>query len=213
MIRRLATAAGMIAALAVPVHAQTRVGLSAVAGGYLPAADLFDSLRPGGGDNPIVLNLGHRPGPLIGGRLTLRLSRIAVEAEVAYAFADLDVPSILVDAGLSADASLFLGSLNVLYDLFRAPFSPLSLYASAGVGFVARRGDLLDAFEGATDPAGAIGLGVRFGLGPAIYLRFDLRDYISSFSATTRSGFTFDSKIQNDLLATLALEFVFAPAR
>lgn len=211
MIRRLTLIVGLAVCCATPLAGQVRIGLSGFVGGYLPATDLFESVRP---DTtvPIILNLGHQPGLLAGGRLTVRLSRLAVEAEAGYAFADLDVPSAISDV-VSSDASIFLGSVNVLYDVFRAPFSPLSIYLSGGGGIVARSGEFFDALEGTTDVAAAFGFGLRFGLGPATFLRFDLRDYISSFAPRAQSGFQFDSQIQNELIGTLALEFSLTPSQ
>lgn len=187
-----------------------QLGLSGYGGAYLPLSNLFAAVRVRPDTaQPIVLNLGQEPGLLAGGRLTVRLSRLAVEAEVGYGFSDLDLPT---EAGGLGDASVVLGSLNLLYDVIQAPFSPLSLFVSGGAGFLSRGGDFFDAFDGTTDIAGVLGLGVRIGLGGVTYLRFDIRDYISSF-APEAGGFQFDSKVQNDLLATLALELVFAPAR
>ena len=69
---------------------------------------------------------------------------------------------------------------------------------------------ILDNVEGTTDVAGTLGVGLRFGLGRATQLRFDVRDYISSFAPTRRDE-GFDSKLQNDLIATIGLEFVLRP--
>jgi hypothetical protein len=211
VIRRLLLIVGLVLCCAAPLRGQVRIGLSGFVGGYLPATDLFDSVRP---DTtvPIILNLGHQPGPLAGGRLTVRFSRLAVEAEAGYAFADLDVPSVIADV-VSSDASIFLGSINVLYDVFRAPFSPVSIYLLGGGGIVSRSGELFDLLDGTTDAAAAFGLGLRFGLRPAMFLRFDIRDYISSFAPQARGGFQFETKTQHELIGTLALEFSLTPSQ
>jgi hypothetical protein len=209
MIRRLTLVAGLIALTAAPLMGQVQVGLSAFVGGYLPLNNLFDSVRIGT-ENPVILNLGQKPGPILGGRLTVRLSRVAFEAEMGYVLSDLEIPG---GANGGGDASVVLGSLNVLYDFLRTPFTPLSLFASGGVGLVSRRGEFFDEFDGTTSFAAVLGLGLRYGLSPTIFLRFDLKDYISSFQPTARSGFEFDSKTQNDLLATVAIEFSLSPTR
>ena len=212
MICRVTLIVALVAFNAAPLNGQVRVGLSAFLGGYLPANNLFESVRLGDTDQPIILNLGHKPGIAGGGRLTVRLSRFALEAEAGYVVSDLDIPSAVAD-DVPGDASIFLGSLSVLYDLYRAPFSPLSIYLLGGGGLVARGGDFFDALEGTTDLAGTLGVGLRFGLAPAVFLRFDLRDYISSWAPTAQDGFPFNSKLQNELIGTVAVEFSLTPSQ
>jgi hypothetical protein len=212
MIQRVTLIVALVVGTAAPLDGQVRVGLSAFLGGYLPANNLFESVRLGDTDQPIILNLGHQPGFVGGGRLTVRLSRFALEAEAGYALANLDIPSAIADE-VPGDASIFLGSLAVLYDLYRAPFSPLSIYLVGGGGLVARSGDFFNALEGTTDLAGTLGLGLRFGLTPAVFLRFDLRDYISSWAPRARDGFQFDSQLQNEMIGTVAVEFSLTPSQ
>ncbi len=79
---------------------------------------------------------------------------------------------------------------------------------------MSRGGEYLENnIEGTTDVAGAVGAGLRFGLGPLAHVRFDIRDYISSFKPTNRAGEELDAKLQNDIIATLGLEFAFTPMR
>ncbi len=210
MIRALAVMA-LVGGLASPAEAQVQIGLSAFGGGFVPVGELFESVRIGGQTGPIVLNVGQEPGAVIGGRVTLWLSRLGIDAEAAYAFASADLPQALTDAGANDDAAVFLGSLNIVYVLVQAPFSPLSVHVSGGAGLISRTGDFFNSFESTTDVAGVLGLGIRYGLSRLAYVRFDLRDYLSSFAPTTRGGFQFDSNFQNDLIGTLALEFVFSP--
>lgn len=212
MIRRVTLIVALVGCCTTPLDGQVRVGLSAFVGGYLPASNLFESVRLGDVDQPIILNLGHQPGIAGGGRLTLRLSRLAVEAEAAYVASDLDIPSAIANEAPS-DASIFLASLNALYDIYRAPFSPLTIYLSGGAGLVARSGAFFDPLESTTDLAGVLGLGLRFGLAPAVFLRFDLRDYISSWAPRVQDGFQFDPKLQSELIGTIAVEFSLTPSR
>lgn len=207
MFRRLMLTAALLTWLAAPLHGQVQVGLSAFAGGFLPVGELFDELRLAG---QLVANVSQDPGPGFGGRVTLWVSRFAIDAEAGYAFSNVDLPSAIVDLGLDNSASAFVGSVNVLYVIFQAPFSPLRIYVSGGGGLVSRSGDFFDIFEGTTDVAGTLGVGLRFGLGRSTQLRFDVRDYISSFAPTRRDE-EFDSKLQNDLIATIGLEFVLRP--
>jgi len=144
MVCRVTLIVALVAFNAAPLNGQVRVGLSAFLGGYLPGNNLFESVRLGDTDQPIILNLGHKPGIAGGGRLTVRLSKFALEAEAGYVVSDLDIPSAVAD-DVPGDASIFLGSLSVLYDIYRAPFSPLSIYLLGGGGLVARSGDFFDA--------------------------------------------------------------------
>jgi hypothetical protein len=212
MINRVTLIVALVVYTAAPLNGQVRVGLSAFLGGHLPGNNLFESVRLGDTDQPIILNLGHEPGILAGGRLTVRLSRLALEAEAGYVTSNLDIPSVVADK-VPSDASIFLGSLDVLYDLYRAPFSPLSIYLLGGVGLAARGGDFFDSLEGTTDLAGTFGMGFRFGLAPAIFLRFDLRDYVSSWAPRAQDGFQFDSQLQNELIGTIAVEFSLTPSQ
>ena len=214
MCRRAALVVSLLALSATSLHGQVRIGLSAFTGGFLPTNDLFNSvrLRPDT-SSLIIFNLGLEPGLLVGGRLTVRLSRLSLEAEAGYAFSSLDIPSVIVDAGANNDATVFLGSVNALYDVIRAAFSPLSVYLSGGLGLVARGGEFFEPYDGTTSFSLAVGGGFRYGLSPAAFLRFDIRDYISSFAPRTQGGFQFDSKTQNDLIATLGLEISLTPAQ
>jgi hypothetical protein len=200
MFRRLMLTAVLLASLATPLRGQVQVGLSGFAGGILPMGELFEELRLAG---QRVANVSQEPGPVIGGRVTVWMSRFGVDAEMGYAFSNVDLPSSIVEMGLDNSASVFVGSL-------KAPFSPLRIYVSGGGGLVSRSGDFFDIFEGTTDVAGTLGIGLRFGLGRATQLRFDVRDYISSF-APTRGVEEFDSRLQNDVIATIGLEFVLKP--
>jgi hypothetical protein len=193
--------------LAAPLQGQVQVGLSAFAGGFLPMGELFEELRLAG---QLVANVSQDPGLAFGGRVTVWKSRFGVDAEAGYAFSNVDLPQSIIDLGLDNNASVFVGSLNVLYVIYQAPFSPLRIYVSGGGGLVSRSGDFFDIFEGTTDIAGTLGIGIRYGLGRATQLRFDVRDYISSFAPTRRDE-VFDSRLQNDLIATIGLEFVLRP--
>ncbi len=207
MIRRPMLTAALLVSLAAPLQGQVQVGLSTFAGGFLPVGELFDELRLAG---QIIANVSQDPGAGIGGRVTVWMSRFAIDVEAGYAFSNADLPKAIIDLGLDNSASVFVGSVNVLYVVFQAPFSPLRIYVSGGGGLVSRSGDFFDIFEGTTDVAGTLGIGLRFGLSRATQLRFDVRDYISSFAPTRRDE-AFDSKLQNDLIATIGLEFVLRP--
>ena len=210
MLRRLALVVGLSAATAAPLQGQVQVGLSPFIGAYLPMSNLFDSIRLGGEGGPVVLNLGQQPSAMLGGRITVRvMSQLAIEAEAGYALSSLDVPRSADPVDGSSE--VILGSLNVMWIFFQAPFSPMSLHLTGGIGVTARNGDFWRNIKETTDLGGVLGFGIRYGLTPLIFLRFDFRDYIYSF-APTAGNFTFESKLQNDLVASVALEFALKPA-
>ena len=210
MVRSLALTAGLAVLLASPVQGQVSITISPFVGGYIPLANVFENIPLAG---RIVANVSHNPGLLLGGRLAIRKLKFGIEAEAGYALSNVDLPSQVTDeGGVPDDANVFLGSLNITYDVFQAPFTPLAFYLSAGVGLVSRSGDFYRNFQNTTDPAGALGVGVRFGLGPNARLRFDLRDYIYSFQAS-RGDAQQESKLQNDLIITVGVDFTFTPAR
>lgn len=213
MFRRTALIVALLCASAVPLNGQVQVGLSVFTGGYLPTADLFDAIEVTDPRIRSPLNLGQKAAFVVGGRLGLWWSRIALEAEGAYALSNADLPDVAAVLGIPDDAPVFFGSINLIYVLYQAPFTPLGLYVSGGGGLVSRGGRFFEGVEGTTDFAGALGVGLRYGLGRQIRLRIDLRDYISTASLPTvqdRIRFVqVDSKLQNDLLATVGLELNF----
>lgn len=206
MRRSVALTLGFLALSVVSAQGQT-IGLSVFGGGYFPVGDVLEAELF---QARLVTEVGHEPSVSVGGRLSVRLSKLGVEAEAVYAPSSVDLPQAVEAESNLADASVFLGSLNVTYDIFQAPFSPIAIYLSGGLGIVSRSGNFYDLFEDTTDPAGAVGLGLRFGLGPLAQLRIDLRDYISSFKPT-RGDVERESKLQNDLIGTVGLEFTFSP--
>lgn len=208
MSRSIALGLALLFGLAAPAGAQMELAVSPIGGVYLPSADVLNRVPTEGGQ-VVAFNISHDPHVLFGGRLSFRFSRLGVEAEAAYTPSDLD---IIEDREVIDDASVFLGSVNLIFVLFEAPFSPFSVHATGGVGLVNHGGDLFEFFEDTTDPAGSFGLGIRFGLGPLAQIRVDVRDYIYSFEPSIRNvDADLGSQLQNDVLATVGLEFTFSP--
>ncbi len=207
MVRSLALVAGLAAVLAAPLQGQVRIAITPFAGGYFPVGNVVDQefLR-----GELINEIGQEPGFGFGGRIALRVAKLGIEAEGGYVLSSVDIPQSPADPDDLDEANLLLASLNVTFDVFQAPFSPVAFYVSAGGGIVSRSGNFYDLFDNTTDPAGTVGLGLRFGLGPLATIRLDVRDYISSFKPS-RGGVDRDSKVQNDIIATLGLEFGFSP--
>lgn len=187
--------------------------VSGFGGVYIPAGDLFDQLSAEG-----ALRFGQETSFTLGGRLAVwPIPRLGIEVEGAYAGSDVEFKGAFLgetafDTTLSANA--FYGSLNVIYTVIRPPFEPLAIYVSGGIGLVARGGFFFDDFfqsldqrleTETTDVAGVAGFGIRYGISPLLNIRGDFKDYISSYRPFAGS----DSKLQNDLLITVALEVVF----
>ncbi len=188
--------------------------VSGFGGAYIPAGDLFDELS-----TEVALRFGQETSFTLGGRFAVwPIPRLGIEAEGAFTGSDVEFRGAFfgeppVDTTLSANA--FYGSVNVIYALIRPPFEPLAIYVSGGIGLVARGGFFFDEFfqliidprfeTETTSVAGVAGFGIRYGISPLLNIRGDFKDYISSYRAF--SGL--DSKLQNDLLITVALEFVF----
>jgi hypothetical protein len=197
--------------------AQVQVGISAFGGIYLPTSDLFEGVVPTTDAGNIALKFSQNTAFTFGGRLAVwPTSRIGIEAEAAYALSKVE-GDLLVSVGGTVlpvsgdiDAGLFLGSLNLMWAIIRPPLEPLSIYVSGGVGVVSRTGDFYNEIDDKTDIAGVAGLGLKYGVAKGLWIRIDLRDYISSFQekalgdAALTGG---DSKLQNDLLILASLEY------
>ena len=207
MIRSFVLTAGLAFVLVAPLQGQVSVTISPMAGVYLPVSNVLENIILGGRRIP---NVKQDPGFLVGGRLGVRVAMIGVEAEAGYALSKVNIPQVIQDSGVSDDANVFLGSLNLTWDFFQAPFTPLALYVSAGGGITARSGEFWDRFGDTTSITGAVGLGLRLGLGPLARLRIDFRDYIYNFEPS-RGGEQLDGLLQNDLIATIGLDFTFSP--
>jgi hypothetical protein len=199
------------------LEAQMQFAISGFAGAYLPAGELFETIF-----TDTYFNLSQKTSLAVGGRLAVwPSSRVAIEAEFAYLPSGhggdviQTVGGVLEQDTIDSDANLFVGSVSVVYALIRPPLEPLAFYVSGGVGLVSRSGDFFDDLKGGgidvgtSDIAGVIGLGLRYGVGKGVWLRGDFRDYISSFKLVEEEGIEMDSKIQNDILLTAGLEFVF----
>lgn len=191
-----------------------RLTVDAFGGAFIPATDLFNEVFPDVG----ALSLSQKTAFSVGGRVAVWPSRrIGIEAEGIYAFSDVEVTCVL--AGVCADegtapANVFLTSLSLLYTFIDPPLDPVAVFVSAGVGLVARGGDAFTDVDESTDLAGVFGLGLRYGIAPGVRIRGDVKDYISSFEwkevtvPLKERGLDVGATLQQDILVTLAVEFV-----
>jgi hypothetical protein len=200
-----------------PAQSQLQITVGAFGGAVLPASDLVDVLIPEVG----ALSFGHKTGWDVGGRFAVwPTARIGIEAEAAYAGSNVDLRGILPDFAqdTTISASLFVGSLNVMWAVIAPPLDPVAFYVSGGIGLVSRGGDFFEGSDDTSDVAGVLGVGLRYGLGPGWRVRFDVRDYVSSFlnqalDDTLEPAGGTDSKLQNDIMLTVGVEFFFNPGQ
>jgi hypothetical protein len=90
----------------------------------------------------------------------------------------------------------------------------VAFYVSGGIGIVSRSGDFFEGADDTSDIAGVVGVGLRYGLGPGWRIRFDVRDYISSFvNKELDELLDTGSKLQNDIMLTAGVEFFFNPGQ
>jgi hypothetical protein len=202
---------------ALPAQSQVQITVGGFGGAVLPASDLVDILIPDVG----ALSFGHKTGWDVGGRFAVwPTGRIGIEAEAAYAGSNVDLRGILPDFAqdTTISANIFVGSVNVMWAAIAPPLDPVAFYVSGGIGLVSRGGDFFDGFDDTSDIAGVLGVGLRYGLGPGWRVRFDVRDYISSFiekqlDETLEPAGGTDSQLQNDIMLTVGVEFFFNPGQ
>lgn len=198
--------------------------INAFGGAFLPAADLTGGsvfFAPGevqGFAGEVATAWRHKVAFDFGGRVAIwPSSRVAIEAEAAFAMSDVDlevsVPVVrdttqlvlgLEQGTRQLDGGVFLGSVNLVYAVLRPPLEPLVVFVSTGLGFVNRGGDLSDIFDSTTDIAFTWGFGYKYGIARGVWLRGDVRDYVSKFSDEE-----LDDEWQNDLMVTAGVEVSF----
>lgn len=205
-------------ALLVPASLSAQSQLQVTVGGFggavLPASDLVDVLIPEVG----AFSFGHKTGWNAGGRLAVwPTARFGIELEGAYVGSNVDVKGVLPPEFVqdtTVSANMFMGSLNVMWAVIAPPLDPVAFYVSGGVGIVSRSGDFFEGSDDTSDIAGVVGVGLRYGLGPGWRIRFDMRDYISSFVNQELDDLLgTGSKLQNDIMLTAGVEFFFSPGQ
>jgi hypothetical protein len=203
-----------------PALAQgTAFSLTPYTGIYLPAADLVSNQavpNPGPLD-PETFTMRQNSGLVVGLRASRGLTeKLWIEAELQYAFSDADGTATrrepLPRPEQTLDAYVITLGANVLWEAFRAPFTPFAIHLLGGVGVVTRGGEFYDegggffqALDGGTNIGLVLGLGLRYELGPRLGLRADVRDYLYSYKGSTADG-EFEAETQNDISITGGLE-------
>jgi hypothetical protein len=190
-----------------------------IVGVYLPTSDLVhDQLVPSPGPlEPERVTINQSTGLVLGIRANRTLSaKFTLELEFQYAFSDAEMAGLRREpadqVGDTLPARVITLGADVLYEVFRSPFTPFAIHLLGGLGLVSRGGEFFDqgggvfeSLEGGTDLALILGTGFRYGLSPRVGLRLDVRDYISSYTQSLPGG-ELDSQLQNDFWITAAAE-------
>ena len=186
---------------------------------YLPAANLVNNQavpNPGPLD-PETFTMGHKTGFALGVRGSRSVSsKLWLELELQYASSAIEATATrrepLPEPTQTLDAHVITVGLNVLYELFRAPFTPFAIHLLGGLGvtfhggeFFDNGGGFFDSLEGGSDLGLILGTGLRYELSPKLGLRFDIRDYLYRYAQSLPQG-QFDSETQNDLWITGGVE-------
>ena len=185
----LATA-GSLEAQAVP-----KLELTPFAGAVLFPGTLADELLVCEGivcDR--VQDVGMKAGVAFGAHAGARFGGWSVEGTLAYAPSSFEGTSTLGQT-VSVDTDLLLYGVDVLYTLpGENPLMELFLAAGAGA-----KTHSPSEGESQTNVTGDLGVGLRVWLSPILALRFEGRDYVSSFDSEGGSS------LQNDLLFSVGL--------
>ena len=203
----------LILAWAGPAAAQeeTFTTLTPFVGFYFPTSDLVNNQavpNPGPID-PEAISITQQSGFALGLRASRTLSsRVWLEVEFQYAISDVEITGTrrepLPEPTMTGGGhGLTLGA-NLLWEAYRAPFTPFAIHFLGGLAVVNRGGEFFDEggfffdeLDGGTNVAAILGLGFRYGFSQRLGIRVDVRDYISSYSQSLPSG-DLDAELQND---------------
>lgn len=220
------TALLLVIAAASPALAQeqTTYALTPLIGLYLPTADLVGNQTVPARDDrfdPETMSVGQETALAFGLRASRSLSsKLWVELEFQYAASAIQRTATrrepLPEPTITLDARVFTLGANVLWEVFRAPFTPVAVHLLGGLALVSRGGEFFDeradlggelfqGLDGGTDIALIVGSGLRYGLSPHLGVRIDVRDYVSFYAQSLR-GADFESELQNDLWVTGGIE-------
>ena len=141
-----------------------------------------------------VQDVGMKTGIALGAHAGARLGAWSVEGTVAFAPSSFEGTSTL-GSTRSVETNLLLYGVDLLFTL--PGENPLmEVFLAGGAG--AKTHSPSDG-ESQTNVMGNLGVGLRVWLSPALALRFEGRDYVSSFEGEGASS------LQNDLLFSVGL--------
>lgn len=188
-------AAGFFTISPVKAQAPMKMDLTAFAGAAIFPGDLADELLVCEGilcDR--IQDVGLKAGVALGAHAGARFGDWSIEGTVAFAPSSFEGTSTLGQT-VSVDMNLLLYGVNLLYTI--PSDNPLmEVFLVTGVG--AKTHSPSDG-EAQTNVMGNVGVGLRVWLSPTLALRFEGRDYLSSYEGVVGSS------LQNDLLFTVGL--------
>ena len=216
----------LILAAASPALAQepATYSLTPFVGLHLPTADLVgnQTVPQSGPLDPETFRMKQETALALGLRGSRSLtSNLWLEVELQYAASAIQRTATrrepLPEPTKTLDAVVFTLGANVLWEVFRAPFTPFAIHLLGGLAVINRSGEfftesgelggeLFEGLDGGTDIALIVGSGFRYGLSPKLTVRLDARDYVSYYTQSL-AGAEFDAELQNDLWITGGIEF------
>ncbi|MGD2153281.1 MAG: hypothetical protein PVG79_08425 [Gemmatimonadales bacterium] len=198
---------------------ETIISVTPLWGFYIPMNDLVESQavpNPGPID-PETISIMQESGFVWGLRGSRTLSAsVWVEVEFQYATSDLKITATrrepLPEPTMTGGGRVITLAGNVLWEFYRAPFTPFGIHLLGGLALVNRGGEFFDEggfffdeLDGGTNVAAVAGLGFRYGFSRRLGIRVDVRDYISWYKQSLAGG-DLDAELQNDIWVTGGLE-------
>ena len=200
---RLIGVALMLACVARPLSAQTRVELEPVFGMYTGFSDWS---RPQTNE-PFIYptTFSQRTAVALGGQATIWPSRRA-GVRVTVITAASAIASVIPLPLFTApeDARVTTAGAEVLVRLAELA-SGGGVFAAGGPLIVRRSGNAYEGFAGTTDLGGSLGLGSQFRLTDRLRLQADLRTLLYRLQLTDPDGLQYPSSFQTDLQAHVGL--------
>jgi outer membrane beta-barrel protein len=143
-----------------------------------------------------IQDVGMKTGVAFGAHAGARFGAWSVEGTLAYAPSSFEGTSTL-GQNVSVNTNLLLYGVDALYT-FPSENPLMEFFVAGGVG--AKTHSPSDG-ESQTNLSGNLGVGLRVWLSPTMALRFEGRDYISSYEGLASSS------LQNDILFTVGVSF------
>jgi outer membrane protein W len=224
-VRIVALAGVVAAAMVAPAPARAQLAgkfvVTPYVGAYVPSTDIAKVNLAAGG-SAIDAAVKHQAAAAFGANASYWLNdRFAIEGGLLYANSDLKGTMALNESGtLSAQsitdhANLWLGSAKLMVQVLPQD-SPFNLRFGIGPAIISRSGSAYKAeagekITGLTDFGAAMSLCSRLALTPNLGLRVRVENYMYNakigYESSSSQGFTFDSRMQNDLVLSAGLQF------
>jgi outer membrane protein W len=223
---RIVALAGVAAAIVAVAPARAQLGgkfvVTPYVGAYLPSADIIKVNLAGGG-SAVDASAKHQSAAAFGANASYWLNdRFAIEGGFLYAGSDLKGTLALNESGtlsagtLTDHANVWLGSTKLMVQLLPSE-SNFNLRFGIGPAIINRSGTAYKSNDGSkitglTNFGAAMSLCSRFGITPNLGLRLRLENYMYKaklgYEEVGTPGYTFDARMQNDLVLSAGLQFL-----